>query len=422
MTRVLIAEKQTLVRKMLRILLDADPGFEVVSEASIGSEVLEKLQRIEIDTLILNIATPGISGIDLIIRAKAARPKLAILVFCMHSDTQLVSQALKNGATGYISIMHDTDEFLDALRKVSAGGRYIDPAIAESLLLDSVSGNDEPIHSRLSQRELEIFRLLVAGKSVNAIADQLAISNKTVSSHKKKLLEKMHFSGMADLMRYAVQRRLFDDHELTFEQDPQLLRSAAEMRLASIRPANKQVATDKQTQELHLHQIELEMQNEELRRAQTILESSRDRYMELYEFAPVGYLTLSREGIVTDLNLTAATLLGENRQQLLNRRFARHVMPDDLDRWNRHFQYALKNVEKQSCEIILQRGNGDIFTAHLDAQCREDSSSSSLRIVLTDITEFKPVQRTQHKSAVLSEIISNSIEHLADSSVPTNLN
>jgi DNA-binding NarL/FixJ family response regulator len=211
MARILIAEKQTLVRKMMRNLLEGDSGFNVVAEAADGGEVIEKLQRLDVDFLILNMSLPGISGVDLIARVKAIRPDLAIVVVSMHSDTQLVTQALKNGARGYISTMHDTSEFLNALRKVAGGGRYIDAAIAESFLMDSISGDDEPIQFRLSQREHEIFRLLVSGKNLNQIADQLFISNKTVSSHKKRLMEKMHFSSMADLMRYAVQRRLFDD-------------------------------------------------------------------------------------------------------------------------------------------------------------------------------------------------------------------
>lgn len=197
---------------MLRFFLDADPDFTVVAEAADGSEVIAQLQLCKVDALVMNMSLPGISGLDLITRAKATNPKLAILVCSTHSDHQLITQALKNGAGGYISTMHELNDFLNALRKVICGGRYIDPIIAESIMLHNISGEDEAIHSRLSQRELEIFRLLVSGSSINQIADQLIISNKTVSSHKKKLMEKMHFSGMADLMRYAVQRRLFDEH------------------------------------------------------------------------------------------------------------------------------------------------------------------------------------------------------------------
>jgi DNA-binding NarL/FixJ family response regulator len=214
MTRILIAEKQTLHRQMLRIVLNSDPNFTVVAEAADGSDALAKLQLCKVDSLIMNMTLPGLSGLDLITRAKALNPKLTILACSTNSDDQLITQALKNGAEGYISTMHELNDFLRALRKVTCGGRYIDPIIAESMMLHSITGHDEPVYSRLSQRELEIFRLLVSGSSINQIAAQLIISSKTVSSHKKKLMEKMHFSGMADLMRYAVQRRLFDDNPM----------------------------------------------------------------------------------------------------------------------------------------------------------------------------------------------------------------
>lgn len=214
MAKILIADRQTLIRKMLRNLLAADAGFDVVAEAADGGETIDMLQQFNADALVLDMSMPGISGLDLITRAIAITPDLAILVLCKNADTQFVSQAFKNGARGYISTMHTPDEFLNALRKVLGGGRYVDAAFAESMLLDSISGEGEAGHTCLSERELEVFRLLVSGQGVNEIADQLIISNKTVSSHKKKLMEKMHFGGMADLMRYAVQRSLFDEHDV----------------------------------------------------------------------------------------------------------------------------------------------------------------------------------------------------------------
>lgn len=214
MTRVLIAERQTLIRKLLRVFLENDPNFEVIADVTLGSEIIEKLQHSAIDVLILNVSMSDISAIDLIIRAKTISPKLTILAFSTSSDAQLVTQAMKNGVNGYISTMHDLNEFSGVLHKVIGGGRYIDPAIAENMLLDSILGSPSETHTHLSLRELEIFRLLVRGKKINEIAHQLAISNKTVSSHKKRLMEKMHFCSMADLMRYAVQRRLFDEQDM----------------------------------------------------------------------------------------------------------------------------------------------------------------------------------------------------------------
>lgn len=216
MSRVLIAERQTLVRKMLRTLLLGCAEFDDAVEASDGNEVIELLRRYAIDTLVMDMSLPGISGIDLISRCLAIHPKLIILVLSMHPDPQMVTQILKSGAHGYISTMHSPDEFISAVCKINSGARYIDPAIAEAILLYTISGEDAPVHVRLSQRELEIYRLLVSGRNITQIADQLIISNKTVSSHKKNLMQKMHFSSMADLMRYAVQHRLFEDIPATF--------------------------------------------------------------------------------------------------------------------------------------------------------------------------------------------------------------
>src|SRR5687768_11329566 len=103
--------------------------------------------------------------------------------------------------------------------------------------------------------------------------------------------------------------------------------------------------------ELQVHKLELEMQNEELRRAQLALEESRDRYMELYEFAPVGYLTLSGEALISEVNLTGAMLLGEDRKKMLQRRFSRYVAPEDRDRYHRLFVGVMQHDDRQSFEL-----------------------------------------------------------------------
>ena len=108
------------------------------------------------------------------------------------------------------------------------------------------------------------------------------------------------------------------------------------------------------------------MQNEELRRAQLALEESRDRYVELYEFAPVGYLTLTGEALISEVNLTGAMLLGEERKKMLRRRFARFVAPEDRDRYHRLFVGVMQHDERQACELALQRGDGSMFHAQLD--------------------------------------------------------
>jgi len=141
--------------------------------------------------------------------------------------------------------------------------------------------------------------------------------------------------------------------------------------------------------ELEVHEIQLEMQNEELRRTQLALKESRDRYVDLYEFAPVGYLTLTSEGLISEVNLTGAALLGEERKKMLRRRFNRFVTSEDLDRYHHLFVRLMQHDERQACELALRRGDGGCtFHAHLD--CRRVAAGDKppvARITLTDVTE-----------------------------------
>ncbi|TSA48909.1 MAG: EAL domain-containing protein [Nitrosomonadales bacterium] len=177
---------------------------------------------------------------------------------------------------------------------------------------------------------------------------------------------------------------------LRTKAEAQLLLDTAKQ--AAARPAEELL------HELQVHEIELEMQNEELRRAQIALEESRDRYVDLYDFGPVGYLTLTRKGLISDVNLTAAALLGVERSKLQQRRFAPFVAPEDSDRWHRRFLHMLQHGEQQSCELALQRQDGTLL--HVCLHCLKAGSDASpvLRMALTDITERKRVERDLYLS------------------------
>lgn len=139
-------------------------------------------------------------------------------------------------------------------------------------------------------------------------------------------------------------------------------------------------------------QTELEMQNEELRRVQVELEETRDRYIDLYEFAPIGYLTLTREGLVAEANLTCSSLLGVDRKKLLNRRFDSFIADRDKDRWNHHFLNVLKLVGRKMSELLIQRKDGSTFHAQLDCQKMKAVDAPLMRIALTDISERKAAE------------------------------
>ncbi|MGE5466677.1 MAG: response regulator [Ignavibacteria bacterium] len=210
MIRILMADDHGIVREGLKQLFNLVPDIEVVGEATNGDQVLEAASRGGFDVLLLDMSMPGVSGIDLVKALRALAPKLPILVLSMHNEPPIVRRALAAGANGYISKdTSDPARLLAAIRAVSAGGRYLDPDMAERLAFEK-NGDGEPLHEQLSSREHEIFRLLAQGMGVNEIGRLLCISNKTVSTHKARLMEKMNLKTNAELVRYALTNGLVD--------------------------------------------------------------------------------------------------------------------------------------------------------------------------------------------------------------------
>ena len=148
--------------------------------------------------------------------------------------------------------------------------------------------------------------------------------------------------------------------------------------------------TDQLLADLRTHQIELKMQNEELRRAHLDLEESRDRYLDLYEFAPVGYLTLSDKGIILDMNLTSSILFGRERRKMLNRHLARAISPEDSDRFHRMLGHVTNQAERTTFELKLRRADDSVFHAQLDCmRLARDGVPPVVRVAITDISERK---------------------------------
>ncbi|MDP2787419.1 MAG: EAL domain-containing protein [Pseudomonadota bacterium] len=182
------------------------------------------------------------------------------------------------------------------------------------------------------------------------------------------------------------------------------LRSAAEARLSDARTPASTRPAEELLHELQVHQIELEMQNEELRRAQSALEESRDRYVDLYDFAPVGYLTLTDTGLIVEANLTGAALLGVDRAKLLRRHFTRFVTPEASDHWHHQLMCVLLRGDRQICELAMQRADGSRFYARLDCLCRAVGDPlPRVRIALTDISERRHAEEELRIAAIAFE-------------------
>jgi DNA-binding NarL/FixJ family response regulator len=206
MIRVLLADDHNLVREGLKQLLRATDDIAVAGEAADGDEALALVRSSDFDLAVLDLSMPGLAGVDLIKRLKLEKPRLRILVLSMHGEQQYAARALKAGASGYLTKDSASAQLVGAIRKIAAGGVHISEAAAAQLLGGAAAG--EAPHTRLSDREFEVFRLLVAGEAITAIAHKLHLSVKTVSTHKARILQKMGMESAAELVRYAVEKRL----------------------------------------------------------------------------------------------------------------------------------------------------------------------------------------------------------------------
>ncbi len=210
MIKILIADDHPIVRKGLKEIIEETPGMKVVEEASNGQEVLEKVFKKDINVVLLDISMPGRSGLDILRDIKRQKPKLVVLVLSMHPEEQYAVQALKEGASGYLTKESAPDELLTALRKVSSGGKYVSSSLAEKLAYALEKDGEKPPHETLSVREYEVMRLIASGKTVTEIARELFLSPKTISTYRARILEKMRMKNNAQLVRYAIKNRLVD--------------------------------------------------------------------------------------------------------------------------------------------------------------------------------------------------------------------
>jgi DNA-binding NarL/FixJ family response regulator len=158
--------------------------------------------------VLLDISMPGVNGLEAIPRIRALSHPPAILVLSMHDEAQMAARALKVGAAGYATKDSDPALLLTAIRRVAAGGRYIDPALADRMVFEVGLTDARPLHASLSEREFSVFERLAQGANVNDIAQQLALSSKTISTHKARLMHKLNVASLADLVKYAMEHKL----------------------------------------------------------------------------------------------------------------------------------------------------------------------------------------------------------------------
>lgn len=208
MIRVILADDHAVMRDGLRHILEMAGGFDIVGEASDGSATLALAERAAADVLLLDLSMPAPTGIELIRLVKRHAPSLRTLVLTMHAEAQYAARAFKAGATGYLTKDSAAAELVEAVGKVAAGGVYVSLSAAETLARTLRAPADMLPHERLSARELDVMHRIVAGQTVTQIASELALSAKTVSTYKTRILDKMELPHEAALVRYAVRHDL----------------------------------------------------------------------------------------------------------------------------------------------------------------------------------------------------------------------
>ena len=206
---ILIADDHAIMREGLKQILAACPDMRVGGEACDGDEVLRMVRRQDWSVVVLDMSMPGHSGLDLIKSVKAEKPGLPILVLSMHTDDQYAARSLRAGASGYLCKDSAPALLVSAIRKVASGGTFISQKTAESMALGSLHkiGNAPP-HTLLSDREFQVFDLIIAGNNVTEIATRLNISVKTVSTHKTRIMQKLNRTNVADMVHYAIEHGL----------------------------------------------------------------------------------------------------------------------------------------------------------------------------------------------------------------------
>jgi DNA-binding NarL/FixJ family response regulator len=206
--RVLIVDDHAVLRDGVKAIVAEPHGKAVCGEASTAKEALELVEAKDWDLVILDLSLSDSGGLEVLKQLKQRRPTLPVLIFTMHPERQFARRSFRGGAAGYVTKDSSPAELREAIQRVSSGGRYVSRSLAETLVADLQRGDVRQLHESLSDREFEVMRLIASGMTVGEIAALLSLSDRTVSTYRTRVLEKMGMKTNAELTRYAVQNNL----------------------------------------------------------------------------------------------------------------------------------------------------------------------------------------------------------------------
>ncbi|MDB4937018.1 MAG: response regulator with a DNA-binding domain [Labilithrix sp.] len=208
--KILLVEDHAIVREGFRRILSEDITGACIGEAASSAEALDRVRAEAWDVVILDISLPGRSGLETLKDIHALRSGLPVLIMTMYGEDQYALRAFRAGAAGYVTKGSSPEDLVAAVQKVASGGKYVTPTVAEKLAARLSDDGGRPLHESLSDRELQVLRMFGDGKTVKEIGVDLALSVKTVSTYRTRILEKMGMRTTAQLVRYAVGAGLVD--------------------------------------------------------------------------------------------------------------------------------------------------------------------------------------------------------------------
>lgn len=209
-TRILIVDDHAIVREGLKLILSDQPDMTVAGEAENSSRTLQLVRQAPWDLVLMDISLPDRDGLETLQLMKKAQPTLKVLMLSMYRESQYAVRALKAGAAGYLNKQSAPQQLVEAIRIVASGKRFISPEVAQELAKEVSGEHEGSRHELLSNREYQTMRLIASGMSVSDIADDLALSVKTISMYRARVLEKMQLKNNAELTHYAIRNALVD--------------------------------------------------------------------------------------------------------------------------------------------------------------------------------------------------------------------
>lgn len=211
MIRVLIADDHAIVRHGLRQIVSFTDDIEVAAEVENAAQVLRVVREQPLDVALLDISLPDRNGIEVLKQLRREYPRLAVLMLTMHSEDEFGVRAIRAGAAGYLTKQSAPAQLVYAIRRVAQGHKYISTELAEELASRLTEKTEQPPHKTLSDREFQTLRMIASGKRLGEIAEALALSPKTVSVYRARVMEKLGVRNTAELMYYAIRHRLVNN-------------------------------------------------------------------------------------------------------------------------------------------------------------------------------------------------------------------